>query len=321
MFVFEGTAQIKALNQLPDTTFICSGDSFLLKFSENKIPISATYSWLTPKAIVVHAKQIYIKHDGLHIVTISDGKDKLVDSTYLVINDKPKISVRDTFICKGSVAIKMKYSNYQYLWMTGETLNQCKFDKPGLYWVKASNKGCYFIDTFRIKQANHALPNFGSELHFCENETNKIISMKIVPDNVKLYWNTGGFSSSIHISKEGLYWVKSISPECGANTDSVWVKFKNCECDLYIPNSFSPNDDEKNDLFCPLFQCEYSYFSLTVFDRWGNIVYVSNTVGGKWDGKYKGNPCPDDVYVYRLDAIQKNTEKKITRQGHISLFR
>jgi len=145
--------------------------------------------------------------------------------------------------------------------------------------------------------------------------------MKLVPDNVKLYWNTGSNSPSIHISKEGVYWVKSVSPECGINTDSISVKFKNCECEMYIPNSFSPNDDEKNDLFCPLFQCEYSYFSLTIFDRWGNIVYISSATNGKWDGKYKGNPCPDDVYVYRLDAIQKNTEKKITRQGHLSLFR
>jgi len=76
MFVFDGKAQVKALNQLPDTTFICNGDSFLLKFSENKIPTAATYSWLTPKAMVVHTKQLHIKHEGLHIVTIFDGKNK-----------------------------------------------------------------------------------------------------------------------------------------------------------------------------------------------------------------------------------------------------
>lgn len=321
MFVFDGKAQVKALNQLSDTTFICNGDSFLLKFSENKIPATATYSWLTPKALVVHTKQLYIKHEGLHIVTIYDGKNKLVDSTYLILNDRPKISVRDTFICNRLLSIKIKNTNYQYLWLTGETSNVCKIDKPGTYWVKANNKGCYTLDTFRVKQVNQAVPNFGSELQFCENDINKVISMKLVPDNVKLYWNTGSNSSSIHISKEGIYWIKSVSPECGINTDSVSVKFKNCECEMYIPNSFSPNDDEKNDLFCPLFQCEYSYFSLTIFDRWGNIVYISTNTSGKWDGKYKGNPCPDDVYVYRLDAIQKNTEKKITRQGHLSLFR
>lgn len=108
---------------------------------------------------------------------------------------------------------------------------------------------------------------------------------------------------------------------CGTKTDSVTVKFKNCDCDVFIPNSFSPNEDDKNDTFAPVFQCEYNYFSLTIMDRWGNMVYTSNNINGKWDGRFKNNPCPDDVYVYRLEAVQKGNDKKLIKNGHISLFR
>jgi gliding motility-associated-like protein len=313
-------AQIKTLNLLPDTTIICAGDSFLIKFPEDKVSKTANYTWQTPKAIIVHAKQLYIKHKGIHIVKIYDGKKLLIDTTYLKLNEKYKIKIRDTIICNHPILISTKNKEFKYTWSNGETSNQIKIEKPGMYWVKINNKGCSFTDTFKVTMANAVVPNFGKELLICENDPNKILSVK-APNDVKLYWNTGANTTSINTSKEGVYWVKSASKNCGIKTDSVIVKYKNCDCDIYIPNSFTPNDDDRNDLFCPSFQCEYTYFLLTIFDRWGNTVYTSNNINGKWDGKFKGNPCPDDVYVYRLEAIQKSTDKKIIRNGHISLFR
>jgi gliding motility-associated-like protein len=318
--LFNLTAQVKPLNLLPDTTIICAGDSFLLKFPENQISKSATYNWQTPKAIIVHSKQLYIKYKGMHVVKIYDGKKLLIDTTYLKLNEKPRIKIRDTILCGGSIIISAKNKAYKYSWSTGENGDQIKIDKPGIYWVKANNKGCFITDTFRVAAGNSIVPNFGKELLICENETNRILSVK-APIDVKLYWNTGANTASINANKEGIYWIKSTSKTCGTKTDSVTVKYKNCECDIYIPNNFTPNDDDRNDLFYPVFQCDYSYFLLTIMDRWGNIVYTSNNINGKWDGKFKSNPCPDDVYVFRLEAIQKSNDKKIVRNGHISLFR
>lgn len=313
-------AQIKPLNLLPDTTTVCAGDSFLVKFSEDQVSKTATYNWQTPKQIIVHAKQVYFKHKGLHIVKIYDGKKTLIDTTFLKLNEKPKIRIRDTIICGNPIIISPNNKSYKYSWSTGETGDQIKIDKPGTYWVKSNNKGCSYIDTFKVSSANSVIPNFGKEILVCENEPNKILSVK-APSDVKLFWNTGANTSSINATKEGLYWVISTSKHCGIRTDSVVVKYKNCDCDVYIPNSFTPNDDDRNDVFSPVFQCEYSYFSLTIFDRWGNTVYTSTNINAKWDGKFKGNPCPDDVYVYRLEAIQRGNDKKIIRNGHISLFR
>jgi gliding motility-associated-like protein len=305
---------------LSDTTTICAGDSFLLKFPEDQVSKVATYNWQTPKSIIVHSKQLYIKYKGLHIVKIYDGKKLLIDSTYLKINEKPRLKMRDTVLCGGPIIISTKNKAYKYSWSTGEYGDQIKIDKPGIYWVKANNKGCYVTDTFKVTLLNGVVPNFGKELLICKNESNRILSVK-APSDVKLYWSTGANTSSINTNKEGVYWVKSTSKNCGIKTDSVTVKYKNCDCDTYIPNSFTPNDDERNDLFYPVFQCEYSYFSITITDRWGNIVYTSNNINGKWDGKFKSNPCPDDVYVYRIEAIQKGNDKKIIKNGHISLFR
>lgn len=313
-------AQIKALNLLPDTTAICANDSFLIKFPEDKVSKVATFTWQTPKAIIVHAKQLYAKYKGQYIVKIYDGKKFLIDTTYLKFIEIPKIKIRDTIICGNPIIISTKNKGYKYTWSNGETSDQIKIEKAGTFWVKLNNKGCSYIDTFKVISANAIIPNFGKEILVCENEPNKTLSVKASTD-VKLYWSTGANTSSINATKEGVYWVKSTSKNCGIKTDSVLIKYKNCECDIFIPNSFTPNDDDRNDLFCPVFQCEYSYFLLTIFDRWGNTVYTSNNINGKWDGKFKSNPCPDDVYVYRIEAIQKTTDKKIIRNGHISLFR
>ena len=318
--LFNLTAQVKPLNLLPDTTVICAGDSFLLKFSEEQVSKFATYNWQTPKAIIVHSKQLYIKYKGIHIVKIYDGKKLLVDSTYLKLSEKPSLKLRDTVLCGSPIIVTAKNKSYKYTWSNGETGDLIKIDKPGTYWVKVSNKGCTLNDTFKVLPGLSITTNFSKELLICENEVNKNLTVK-APTDVNFYWNTGAISSSINVTKEGTYWVKSTSKICGTKTDSVIVKYKNCECDVFIPNSFTPNDDDKNDLFWPVFQCDYSYFSLTIMDRWGNTVYTSNNINGKWDGKFKGNPCPDDVYVYRLEAIQKGNDKKIVRNGHISLFR
>jgi gliding motility-associated-like protein len=313
-------AQIKPSNLLPDTTFICAGDSFLIKFTEDQVSKNATYQLNTSYGIIVNTKQFYIKKKGTYSIKIIDGKRTLIDTTYLKFNERPKIRIRDTIICGNPITITANNKNYKYAWSTGETSEQIKIEKPGMYWLKSNNKGCTNIDTFKVSSANAVVPNFGKEILVCENEPNKILSVK-APSDVKLFWNTGANTSSITATKEGLYWVISTSKTCGIRTDSVVIKYKNCDCDVYIPNSFTPNDDDRNDVFSPIFQCEYNYFSLTIFDRWGNTVYTSTNINAKWDGKFKGNPCPDDVYVYRLEAIQRGNDKKLVRNGHISLFR
>lgn len=315
------SSQVKSLNYLPDTIGICYGDSFLIKFPEDRFSKSATFEFFTPRIIILHTKQIYAKYPGLYTIKINDGKKTFFDTTYIKTNEKPRLRIRDTLLCSDKgILITPKNKSYKYTWSTGETSDNFFVDKPGKYWVKINNKGCVYIDSFQVNSAAIATPNFGKEYIVCENEPNKILSVKAHSD-VKLYWNNGSNTNSISVNKEGYYWVKSVSKTCGTRTDSVYVKYKNCDCDVFIPNSFTPNDDDKNDFFCPVFQCDYSYFSLTIFDRWGNTVYTSNNINGKWDGRFKGNPCPDDVYIYRIEAIQKGNEKKMTRSGHISLFR
>jgi gliding motility-associated-like protein len=155
---------------------------------------------------------------------------------------------------------------------------------------------------------------------FCHNNAAKNIQVN-GSNELEYLWSNGSKTSAITVVKEGNYWLKTTYKQCGSFSDTIHVKFKACDCEILIPNSFTPNDDFKNDYFFPVLSCEYTYFSMLITDRWGNTVFASNNVNAKWDGKYKGNLCAEDIYIYKIESTEKSTEKHVTRSGHIALFR
>lgn len=308
-------------NLLPDTIGFCRGDSALLEIKPGTFPKTATYQWDTPYRIIYNTKQLYVKMEGKYTIIVRYSNKQFIDSSIIKIYSRPQINLNDTLICNhGSALVGFKNNNYKYLWSTDETSQKIRIENPGKYWVKVSNKGCSVTDTFNVNFFKGSTPNFGNEVTFCMSDENKQLSIKTAP-GTKVLWSNGSTANSIVPYKAGKYWVKTDSKTCGSNIDSVEVKLKACDCEMLIPNSFTPNEDDKNDYFFPVLTCDYSYYNITIFDRWNNIVFSGSNVNAKWDGRYKGNLCPDDIYVYRIEAIEKNTDKKTVRSGQISLFR
>ena len=68
---------------------------------------------------------------------------------------------------------------------------------------------------------------------------------------------------------------------------------------LFIPNAFSPNNDNENDV---LFVRGTLIKDMTfrIYDRWGEMVYSSTEADFCWDGKYKGSTLDPAVFVYYL---------------------
>ncbi|MCE9539439.1 MAG: gliding motility-associated C-terminal domain-containing protein [Bacteroidetes bacterium] len=90
---------------------------------------------------------------------------------------------------------------------------------------------------------------------------------------------------------------------------------------FYIPNAFSPNDDDINDTFIGkgIFIKD---FDMKIFDRWGNLVFVSTDINKPWDGKanYGTELAQMDVYIYliKLTDIKMNPHKYT---GKVTLVR
>jgi gliding motility-associated-like protein len=87
-----------------------------------------------------------------------------------------------------------------------------------------------------------------------------------------------------------------------------------------IPNAFSPNDQAPNDTYCVPANVCVKDFVIKVYDRLGEMVFVTDTYTKCWDGTYKGKPLNTAVFVYFLDCTLLNGEK-YSQKGNISLIR
>jgi gliding motility-associated-like protein len=94
---------------------------------------------------------------------------------------------------------------------------------------------------------------------------------------------------------------------------------------FYVPNSFTPDQDEFNQTWGPVFTQGFDPFNfdLFVFNRWGEVIWESHDASKKWDGTYgfKGLDCPDGVYTWKISFKPKETDKKISLTGSINLIR
>jgi gliding motility-associated-like protein len=88
---------------------------------------------------------------------------------------------------------------------------------------------------------------------------------------------------------------------------------------VYIPNSFTPNGDGRNDVL-RVYSNVIRSMKMVIFNQWGEKVYESTDPNLAWDGTYKNKPQPSGVYIYVAEIIL-NTGEKISRKGSINLVR
>ena len=88
---------------------------------------------------------------------------------------------------------------------------------------------------------------------------------------------------------------------------------------IFVPNAFTPDGDTYNNTFFAVVN-NISAFEMYIFNRWGELIFISNSVDQQWDGTYNGEKCLDDVYVWKirykdLNGIQSEL------MGHVTLLR
>lgn len=88
---------------------------------------------------------------------------------------------------------------------------------------------------------------------------------------------------------------------------------------IFFPNAFSPNGDGLNDVFKPegLF---ISTYQMTIYNRLGKIMFISNNVEEGWDGNLNGSPAPQDAYVYIVE-LGDARGRSFKTQGTFTLIR
>ncbi|MBI2279185.1 MAG: CotH kinase family protein [Bacteroidetes bacterium] len=86
-----------------------------------------------------------------------------------------------------------------------------------------------------------------------------------------------------------------------------------------LPAAFSPNGDGNNDMLF-VYGGQIVKLSLSIYDRWGELVFETSSQDNGWDGTYKGKEASSGVYVYKLEVVYADKEKE-TKSGNITLIR
>jgi gliding motility-associated-like protein len=133
--------------------------------------------------------------------------------------------------------------------------------------------------------------------------------------------NSSSLSTDTHVyANEGSYCISLISTNSSGCSDST------SECIIVaddafvsIPNIFTPNGDNNNDLFF-ISSTGVKELTCTIYDRWGLKISELDSVNSRWDGRTtSGQIAPDGVYYYILHITGLN-EKTIEQQGFVQLL-
>jgi len=312
---------------------ICEGDSIVLSSSPGY-----SYLWSTGET----TQSIVVQNNETISVQISDSLGCTSDSSeeilinVIPIPNQPFLNLNgDITICEGDTLILTTGESSFYLWSTGETSQSICVTSPGSFSVQiGSSQQCMSpsSDEANVVISQNPVADFliNEDVNSSLNSTIHFLNESF--GAVSYQWNFGdgsngsttqNVSHSFPIGSEN-YVVMLIATNEEGCTDSI-SKIINITEDLifYIPNSFSPNGDFWNDVFCPIFSSGYNpqRYNLNIFNRWGELIFESNNPIIGWDGTYNNIEVQEGTYTYLVvfNLLNSETVKKVS--GDINLIR
>ena len=135
--------------------------------------------------------------------------------------------------------------------------------------------------------------------------------------------NTSNLDSATHLfTAVGEYMVGvDIQFNCSSYQTSETVSVINCnECTLFLPDAFSPNNDNINDTFLPTISCDPETYEFSIFNRWGQLIYLSKEFEKPWDGKSNGTDVQDGIYIYQINYKFPGEQAK-SKRGTVVLIK
>lgn len=108
-------------------------------------------------------------------------------------------------------------------------------------------------------------------------------------------WSTGEHTGSITVNQPGIYWLTATDQKGCTSDDTLLVR--NSLNFVVFPNTFTPDADGSNDFFRPV-TSNIKSFHISVFNRWGQLLFETDDVDTGWNGYIGQEVGPDDVYSF-----------------------
>ncbi len=215
------------------------------------------------------------------------------------------------------------------------------YSEPGIYEVSLYAKKDTVISISKKSIFVNEAPIADFDISLSETTTFKEIDfINKSSDAVKYLWDFGDGETSelyetIHsYSSKGVYDVSlSVWSEAGCFdslliNNAITVKQ---DCRILFPNGFIPNKNgpsggyydaaqkiDNNEVFHPIYE-NLDAYELKIYNRWGELIFISRNIDIGWDGYYKGKLAPQDTYIYDAKATCISGEE-ISAIGSVTLI-
>ncbi len=284
-------------------------------------------------------------------VFVSDSigcKDTL--SIPITIYPLPIFDLPDTTICYYDSAFRTVPTGIAWQWQPAQWTNcdTCQATwltppaQPTTFWVTATSpQGCQWTDTFHI-DIDYGEP---VQIVHCPSAVLADSQARLygIAEGINWWW-TSPDGTILTSPSHQMIWVRVPSPHGEQDTFILWtesilgcltadtcilsaVKVQ-CWDDVWVPNTFTPNGDGKNDVLYVYAINPVRILRWRIYDRWGNLVFAADDFRAGyplqhseigWDGTIHGQPARSDVYVWWLEV--QCGRYVVFRKGDVTLIR
>ena len=199
-----------------------------------------------------------------------------------------------------------------------------------VYNETGTNPNCFSESSFNVTINYSPIADFDFKNAELDLIDPKMELINNTTNGLDFTWDFGDEQNSIeenpiHIYEEAKnYIVMLLAVSAEGCKDSIYQNISVIEPLIYyIPNSFSPNGDQSNNTFFPVFTYGYNPFDyhLSIFNRWGELIFESFDPQVGWDGTYKELGLVETgTYVWKIDFGLKINGEKTSIVGTVSLI-
>ena len=301
--------------KLGNDTSLCKNSSLILHTGK----IFNNYTWSTGET----SDSIIVSEQGAYMISALYNNGCISKDTINILNiyDLPTVNINSgTVLCKNQNDYLDAGPGFlSYLWQDGTTNRKYKVSTPGPYNVMViDNNNCRNSDTVIITKIT--LPPSGflkDDTSFCKGN-----SITLKPDGtfINYLWSNGSSTISTIVRQEGVY-ALTVKDGFGCmGTDTIIVHEQNCLNNCFVPTGFTPNNDGKNDIFKPIITGTLASYEFSIYNRWGQRVFLSTDRNQGWDGTLKGLSQDGNTFVWICKYQFYNQPPEI-KKGVVTLIR
>ncbi len=301
--------------QLPEDVTICDDASYVIESGIQGTEVDIEWSTNAVESMIT------VDASGWYWVTASNSCFEDRDSIRVDFFERAEpfdLGMDDT-ICSGESIILEAFQGdeFIYTWQDASNSSDYTITESGSYSLEVSNECGTETDEINVLVLTDEITDVPLEDRYvlCNDVPLSIDLTNVVIESV--LWNDGSTALERVLTEPGTYIVELINT-CSDSIFQFELEHENCLTELiYIPNTFSPNEDGVNDYFSIWISDNWlsPEIKVSMYNRWGEQVFYSEDPSFSWDGRFKGKLVNPGVYVYYFELeVEIDGERTLIRE-------